>query len=324
METSKWDYEKINALFNESFTKLLFRAQSVHRTYFSHPDELELCSLLSIKTGACPEDCAYCPQSAHYQTSLTREKLYDLDRVIQKAKEAKEKGALRFCMGAAYRSPPAKDFTFILEMIAAVKKMGLETCVTLGALTAEHAQQLKTAGLDFYNHNIDTSKDYYEKIITTHTYQDRLDTLQHAANAGLQLCCGGILGMGETREDRIYFLLQLTQLPEPPKSIPINRLIPIPGTPLEKKGEIDSFEFVRSIAITRILMPASIIRLSAGRANMSDELQALCFMAGANSMWLGDKLLTTKNADPDKDMVLLKKLGISAKKQESLLKQESA
>jgi len=319
-QTKKWGYEKINDLFCQPFMKLLFTAQSIHRNHFSYPDEMELCSLLNIKTGGCPENCAYCPQSAHYQTGLSREKLYELNAVIEKAKEAKENGALRFCMGAAYRNPPAKDFPLILEMIKAVKKLDLETCVTLGTLTQEQAQQLKIAGLDFYNHNIDTSKEYYEKIITTHTYQDRINTLQHAADADLQLCCGGILGMGETRHDRINFLLQLTKLPEPPKSIPINRLIPIPGTPLENKGDIDPFEFIRSIAITRILMPTSIIRLSAGRANMSQELQALCFMAGANSMWLGDKLLTTKNANWDEDMVLLKKLGISIKKQE---KQES-
>lgn len=315
MTNVKWDSEKAQGIYETPFTELVFTAQSIHRQHFNS-DEMELCTLLSIKTGACPEDCAYCPQSGHYKTGLTREKLLPLENVIALAKEAKEQGATRFCMGAAWRNPSKKDLPNVVQMIAAVKETGLETCVTLGMLDEDQARQLKVAGLDFYNHNLDTSPEFYPKIISTHTYEDRLETLQHVKNAGLRVCCGGILGMGESPEDRIAFLVQLANLPEPPESVPINRLIPIPGTPLGQTQPIDHFEFIRVIALARIMMPKAVIRLSAGRADMSEEMQALCFLAGANSMWLGDKLLTTKNPESDQDMTLLKKLGMKAKTQQ--------
>ena len=318
MTTQKWNNENIRQLFESPLIELLYQAQTIHQENFD-PNEIELCTLLSIKTGACPEDCAYCPQSAHYETSLTREKLFNLDEIMEEAKQAKENGALRFCMGAAWRNPPKKDFPKVLEMIRAVKKIGLETCVTLGMLDETQAKALKEAGLDFYNHNLDTSPEYYKKIITTRTYQDRLETLQHVREADLSVCCGGIIGMGETREDRIAFLLQLASLPKAPESIPINRLIPIAGTPLEKTEPIENFEFIRTIAMTRIMMPTSIIRLSAGRGEMSHEMQALCFMAGANSMWLGEKLLTTQNSEKNKDLTFLKQLGMKAKENHASL-----
>jgi biotin synthase len=269
-----------------------------------------LCALLSIKTGRCPEDCAYCPQSAHYHTGIARENLFAVETVIKHALQAKANGVKRFCLGAAWRSPPKKAMPKIVEMIQAVKKVGLETCVTLGMLDSDAACELKAAGLDYYNHNLDTSSDYYQTIITTRTYQDRLDTLNYVAAAGIKICCGGIIGMGESRLDRINFLLQLAKLPEPPKSIPINRLIPIKGTPLEKVNPIDNIEFIRTIALTRIMMRKAVIRLSAGRMSMPEEMQILCFMAGANSIWLGEKLLTTPNGDRNYDLKMLKKLGI--------------
>lgn len=308
----EWNLEKAEQLYHLPFNKLLSTAQAIHQQHFA-ADEIELCTLLSIKTGTCPEDCAYCPQSGHYKTGVAKEKLLPLDKVVFLAKQAKEKGATRFCMGAAWRNPSKKDLPAVIEMVAAVKQIGLETCVTLGLLDAEQAQELKAAGLDFYNHNLDTSRDFYPNIISTHTYDDRLQTLTHVANSGLNVCCGGILGMGETRQDRLSFLVSLTRLPTTPKSIPINKLIRIPGTPLQQAQEIDSFDFVRTIALARIMMPKARIRLSAGRACMSQELQALCFLAGANSMWLGDKLLTTPNPATDDDYVLLKKLGMKAK-----------
>jgi biotin synthase len=313
MPMPKWDKEKIAHLYTIPFMDLLFTAQAIHRRNFKS-DEIELCTLLSIKTGACPENCAYCPQSGHYQTNLNREKLLPLEKVIAEAEQAKAKGATRFCMGAAWRQPSKKDLPMVIEMIKAVKKCGLETCVTLGMLDTEQAQQLKAAGLDFYNHNLDTSSDYYPKIISTHRYQDRLNTLKQVKNAGLRVCCGGILGMGESRQDRIGLLAELVNLPEAPESIPINRLIPIAGTPLEQAPAIDNIEFIRTIAITRILIPKAMIRLSAGRSSMSEEMQTLCFLAGANSMWLGDKLLTTQNAEINKDREMLVKLGIKPKK----------
>lgn len=309
MTQSAWNHDKVSALFELPFNELLFQAQTTHREHFKN-DEIELCSLLSVKTGTCPEDCAYCPQSGHYETGVERERLLDLEEVIAHAKDAKEKGATRFCMGAAWRNPPKKSFPRVLEMIKAVKAEGLEACVTLGMLDAEQAQQLHEAGLDYYNHNLDTSPEHYKKIITTRTYQDRLDTLEHVRSAGIHVCCGGILGMGETRDDRIAFLLQLAHLPEPPKSVPINKLIPIKGTPLEHSPAIDNLEFVRTIAAARIMLPASRIRLSAGRNSMSDEMQALCFMAGANSMWLGDTLLTQANPSPNRDAAMLSQLGM--------------
>jgi biotin synthase len=292
------------------FIELMAKAISTHLQYHQ-ANEMELCSLLSIKTGACPEDCAYCPQSGHYQTDLEREKMLPLEAVLAQAKNAKAEGAKRFCMGAAWRNPPKKDFPKVLEMIKGVKALGLEACVTLGMLDDEQAKALHEAGLDYYNHNLDTSPEHYKKIISTRTYEDRLETLERVRASGINVCCGGIVGMGETREDRIEFLLQLANLPEVPKSVPINRLIPIAGTPLAETPHIDNMEFVRTIAAARIMMPASMIRLSAGRSDMSDEMQALCFLAGANSIWLGDKLLTAQNPDCDHDRNLLDNLGFN-------------
>jgi len=307
-----WTTEKIEALYQLPFMELLFQAQTIHRQHFSK-NEIELCTLLSIKTGRCPEDCAYCPQSAHYDTGLEREQLFDVEAVIETAKQAKEKGATRFCMGAAWRSPPKKDFPKVIAMIKAVKDLGLEACVTLGMLDKEQAEQLHAAGLDYYNHNLDTSPDYYKKIITTRTYDDRLNTLQHVRDAGINVCCGGIIGMGETHLDRVQFLLQLAVLPEAPRSIPINKLIPIQGTPLAATAEIDNFAFIKTIAIARIMFPTSVIRLSAGREDMSEEMQTLCFLAGSNSIFYGEKLLTANNPDADTDAALFRKLGMTPK-----------
>ena len=310
--TSHWTADKINRLFEKPFMDLIYEAQTIHREHFPK-QEVELCTLLSIKTGRCPEDCAYCPQSAHYDTGVDNEKLFNLDEVREKAALAKSKGATRFCMGAAWRSPPKKDFSKVIAMIKTVKEMGLEACVTLGMLDEQQAKQLSDAGLDYYNHNLDSSPEYYKKIITTRTYEDRLNTLENVRNAGIHVCCGGIVGMGETRDDRINFLLQLAALPEAPGSIPINQLIPITGTPLASTKKIETFEFVRMIAIARIMFPNSMVRLSAGRESMSDEMQALCFLAGANSIHFGEKLLTAPNPDEDADMLLFQKLGISPK-----------
>jgi len=310
MTRTIWSSNTVKPLFEMPFIELIAKAVTVHLEHHK-ANEMELCSLLSIKTGACPEDCAYCPQSGHYNTELDREKLMPLEAVIAQAKNAKADGAKRFCMGAAWRNPPKKDFPKVVEMIKAVKDIGLETCVTLGMLDKEQTEALHAAGLDYYNHNLDTSPEHYKKIITTRTYDDRLETLEHVRNSGINVCCGGIIGMGESREDRMELLIQLANLPEPPKSVPINRLIPIKGTPLEHSDNIDNLEFVRTIAAARIMMPASMIRLSAGRATMSDEMQTLCFIAGANSIWLGDKLLTAQNPDSDHDMNLLCKLGMN-------------
>lgn len=307
----KWTHDKVAKLFDLPFMSLLYQAQTVHREHFN-VDALELCTLLSIKTGACPEDCAYCSQSGHYQTGLKREKLFDVEEVINHANIAKANGAKRFCMGAAWRSPPEKAMSKVVDMIKAVKALGLETCVTLGMLTKDQVTQLKEAGLDFYNHNLDTSPEYYEKIISTRTYQSRLDTLKLVQEGGINVCCGGIIGMGETRDDRIALLLQLASLPEPPQSVPINNLVPILGTPLEKTPKLDNFEFIRTIAVARLMLPTSVIRLSAGRKEMSEEMQTLCFMAGANSMWLGEKLLTVDNSGEDRDAQFLQKLGITS------------
>lgn len=310
MTQKTWCTETVRQFYDMPFIELIAKAITIHLQHHK-ANEMELCSLLSIKTGACPEDCAYCPQSAHYNTELPREKLMPLEAVIAQAKNAKAEGAKRFCMGAAWRNPPKKDFPKVVEMIKEVKNLGLETCVTLGMLDEQQAKELHAAGLDYYNHNLDTSPEHYKKIISTRTYDDRLETLQHVRASGINVCCGGIIGMGESREDRIELLIQLANLPEPPKSVPINRLIPIKGTPMEHTGQIDNLEFVRTIAAARIMMPASMIRLSAGRATMSDETQTLCFLAGANSIWLGDKLLTTQNPDSDHDMNLLAKLGMN-------------
>lgn len=305
-------YQRIKTLYESSFMDLLHQAQTIHRTHFN-PNEIECATLLSIKTGRCPEDCAYCPQSAHYDTGLTPEKLLSLEEVKQHARAAKAMGSTRFCMGAAWKYPNRKDFPQVLEMIKAVKEEGLEACVTLGALTEEQALQMKAAGLDFYNHNIDTSPEHYKKIISTRDFEERINTLEHVANAGLSTCCGGIVGMGETREDRIQFFMALLALKTRPTSIPINQLIRIKGTPLEHADSLDVFEFIRTIAIARILFPQSVVRLSAGREAMSDEMQALCFYAGANSIFLGNTLLVTQNPSEDHDYQLLKTLGMQSK-----------
>ena len=310
--TTIWMQSDVEKLYLAPFISLLCQAQAIHRENFN-PDEVQLGSLLSIKTGTCPEDCAYCPQSAHYQTGLQKEKLWDLNSVLEHAALAKKNGATRVCMGAAWRHPTDKDLQKVIPMIQGVKALGLETCVTLGMLRADQAEQLKAAGLDFYNHNLDTSPDFYKKIISTRTYQDRLETLAHVREAGIHVCCGGIIGMGETREDRMELLLQLANLPTAPESVPINRLVPIPGTPLADVEPISNIEFIRTIAIARIMMPHSVIRLSAGRETMSEEMQMLCFMAGAGSIWLGDKLLTAGNRESGVDEVMLEKLGIKAK-----------
>ena len=291
------------------FSALLYKAQTVHRESFK-PNAVQISTLLSIKTGTCPENCSYCPQSGHYKTGLKKEPLMKLDDVLEAAKRAKEAGATRFCMGAAWRGPRDEDLEAVCDMIEEVKKLGLESCVTLGLLKPHQADRLKQAGLDFYNHNIDTSEDHYSKIITTRTFEDRINTLNYVRESGLKVCCGGILGMGETNDDRIKMLMVLANLPQPPESVPINKLIRIPGTPLANEPEIDSFDFVRTIALARIMMPKSYVRLSAGREKMSDELQALCFMAGVNSIFYGEKLLTADNPVPEHDNALFQRLGL--------------
>ncbi|BCX82409.1 biotin synthase [Methylomarinovum caldicuralii] len=304
-----WSREEILALFDEPFNDLLFQAQTVHRRHFD-PNEVQVSTLLSIKTGGCPEDCAYCPQSGRYETGLERESLLPLDAVVEAARAAKAKGATRFCMGAAWRAPKDRDIEQVAEMVAQVKSLGLETCMTLGMLTAEQARKLRQAGLDYYNHNLDTSPEYYPQIISTRTYEDRLRTLEHVREAGMAVCCGGIVGMGEDREDRAGLLQQLANLPKHPESVPINLLVQVEGTPLHGREALDPIEFVRTVAVARILMPASRVRLSAGRSDMSDEMQALCFLAGANSVFYGEKLLTTDNPEADADRRLFERLGL--------------
>ena len=304
-----WKREELLALFDLPFPELLFRAASVHREHFD-PAQVQVSTLLSVKTGGCPEDCAYCPQAQRYDTGVNAQKLMDTDAVVERARAAKQAGASRFCMGAAWRSPKDRDIPKVAAMIAEVKALGLETCATLGMLEGHQAKALKDAGLDYYNHNLDTAPDYYDSIIHTRQYQDRLDTLEHVRNAGLKTCCGGIVGMGETREHRAGLLLALANLPAHPDSVPINRLVQVAGTPLHGSAELDPFEFVRMIAVARIVMPRSMVRLSAGREAMSDELQALCFAAGANSIFYGEKLLTTGNPDTERDQALFARLGI--------------
>jgi len=306
-----WKLAEVQELFALPFMDLMFAAQQVHRR-FQAPNTVQVSTLLSIKTGACPEDCAYCPQSARFDTGLAAQELLELEEVAAHARAAKEAGATRFCMGAAYRSPKPKDLRKVLAMIQAVKSLGMETCATLGMLTAEQAHELKAAGLDYYNHNLDTSPEYYEKIITTRTYQDRLDTLARVREAGMSVCCGGIVGMGEEPQDRAALLHTLATLPTHPDSVPINQLVRVKGTPLEQAPALDPFDFVRTIAVARILMPRCHVRLSAGRGEMSDELQALCFLAGANSIFYGEKLLTTGNPDTLHDQTLFKRLKIAA------------
>jgi biotin synthase len=305
-----WTHQEITALFALPFNDLLFQAQTVHRRNFN-PNEVQVSTLCSIKTGACPEDCAYCPQSARYDTGLEREKLMAVEKVIEEARAAKAAGATRFCMGAAWRSPKNKDMPYVLGMVQQVKELGLETCMTLGMLDAQQAQDLADAGLDYYNHNLDTSPEYYGEIITTRTYQDRLNTLANVRSAGMKVCCGGIVGMGEEEQDRVGLLHQLATLPEHPESVPINMLVKVAGTPLENEKDLDPFDFIRTIAVARILMPRSHVRLSAGREQMNDQTQALAFFAGANSIFYGEKLLTTPNPEANKDKQLFARLGIT-------------
>jgi biotin synthase len=304
-----WSRDEVRALFELPFNELLYRAQTAHRRNFD-PNAVQISTLLSIKTGGCPEDCGYCPQSVHHDTGLEPEALLDVEAVVTAARRAREAGATRFCMGAAWRSPRGRNFERVVEMVRRVRAEGLETCVTLGMLEAEQARQLKQAGLDYYNHNLDTSPEFYGEIITTRRYQDRLDTLGHVRDAGINVCCGGIVGLGEGRDDRVSLLCELANLPEHPGSVPINQLVKVAGTPLENETAIDPLEFVRTIAVARLLMPRAYVRLSAGRGEMSDELQALCFFAGANSIFYGEKLLTTGNPDTARDDALFEKLGL--------------
>jgi biotin synthase len=309
-ERHDWSVAEVEGLLGMPFNDLLFRAQSVHRQRFD-PNQVQVSTLLSIKTGACPEDCGYCSQSSRNDTGLERERLLPLDEVLQAAQAAKDTGATRFCMGAAWRNPTDKNLDRVVEMVEAVRGLGLETCLTLGMLTEPQAHRLKDAGLDYYNHNLDTSPEFYGQVITTRTYQDRLDTLGHVRAAGLNVCSGGILGMGESRRDRAAMLCQLANLPVHPESVPINMLVQVEGTPLFGNDELDPLEFVRTIAVARLMMPGSYVRLSAGRTEMSDETQALCFLAGANSMFYGDRLLTTDNPEADQDRRLFDRLGLN-------------
>lgn len=305
-----WQHEEVATLFALPLNDLLFKAHSIHRQNFD-ANQVQVSTLLSIKTGACPEDCAYCPQSARYDTKLEKEKLMEVEAVIEKAKAAKAAGSDRFCMGAAWRSPRAKDMPYVIAMVKGVKDLGMETCMTLGMLDEDKSSQLADAGLDYYNHNLDTSPEYYGDIITTRTYSDRLETLQNVRDSGMKVCSGGIVGMGEQEKDRIGLLRQLANLPQHPESVPINQLVKVAGTPLEAEGDLDPFEFIRTIAAARIMMPKSYVRLSAGREDMSEEMQSMCFFAGANSIFYGECLLTTPNPAANKDQELFRKLGIN-------------
>ncbi|MGJ8524718.1 Biotin synthase [Halomonadaceae bacterium LMG 33818] len=310
-----WQRSEIETLLTLPFTELLFRAQQTHRQHFD-PTAIQVSTLLSIKTGACPEDCKYCPQSGHYNTSLEKEKLMQVERVLQEAQAAKEIGATRFCMGAAWKHPSVKDMPYVLEMVKGVRALGMETCMTLGRLSQSQAEALADAGLDYYNHNLDTSPEFYANIITTRTYSERLETLSHVRDAGMKICAGGIVGMGESVRDRAGLLQQLANLPVHPESVPINMLVRVEGTPLANAEDLDPFEFVRTVAVARILMPHSRVRLAAGREQMSDELQALTFMAGANSIFYGKRLLTTPNPEEDHDHQLFQRLGLKTERRE--------
>jgi biotin synthase len=305
-----WHIDEVLVLYALPFNDLIFKAQTIHRQNFD-PNEVQVSSLLSIKTGACSEDCGYCPQSARYDTGLKSEPMMSVDAVIEAAKQAKNLGASRFCMGAAWRKPKDKDVERVVEMVQGVKALGMETCVTLGMLTDEQTVRLKDGGLDYYNHNLDTSEEYYSDIITTRTYQDRLDTLARVRDAGINVCCGGIVGMGESDVDRANLLIELANMPKHPESVPVNMLVQVEGTPLMGTEELDPFMFIRTLAVARIMMPKSRVRLSAGRNNMSDEMQALCFLAGANSIFYGEKLLTTDNPVTNHDKVLFERLGVN-------------
>jgi len=306
-----WTAETAWATYSLPFNDLLFKAQSIHRQHFD-PNRVQLSRLLNIKTGGCPEDCGYCSQSSHHATGLAAAKLMDVEKIVAEARKAKEGGATRYCMGAAWRNPKPRDMDAIVEIVGAVKSLGLETCMTLGMLDREQADRLSAAGLDYYNHNIDTSERYYPTVTSTRTFADRLDTLEHVRESGMKVCCGGILGMGEAERDRVDMLVTLANLPEAPESVPINMLIPIAGTPLGQSAPIEPIEFVRIVALARIMMPTSFVRLSAGRSAMSDEMQALCFFAGANSIFVGDTLLTTANPEDAADRKLFNRLGIEA------------
>ncbi|MEQ1738299.1 MAG: biotin synthase BioB [Methyloglobulus sp.] len=305
-----WQLAEVLALYALPFNDLIFKAQTIHRQNFD-PNEVQVSSLLSIKTGACSEDCGYCPQSARFDTGLKSEPLMCVDDVIAAAQQAKNQGASRFCMGAAWRKPKDKDVEKVVEMVQGVKALGMETCVTLGMLTDEQTAKLKDGGLDYYNHNLDTSEDYYAEVITTRTYQDRLDTLARVRDAGINVCCGGIVGMGESDKDRANLLIELANMPKHPESVPVNMLVQVEGTPLMGTEELDPFMFIRTLAVARIMMPKSRVRLSAGRNKMSDEMQALCFLAGANSIFYGEKLLTTDNPLANQDKVLFERLGVN-------------
>ena len=311
-----WARSEVEALFDLPFTELLHRAGSAHRQHFD-PAEVQVSTLLSVKTGGCPEDCGYCPQAARYHTGVEATKLMETEAVVARARQAKAAGASRFCMGAAWRSPKDRDIPKVAAMIREVKALGLETCATLGMLSGPQAHALKDAGLDYYNHNLDTDPEFYGDIIQTREVQDRLDTLGHVRDAGMKTCCGGIVGMGESRRQRAGLLQALANLPAHPDSVPINRLVQVEGTPLHGTVELDPFEFVRTVAVARVLMPASMVRLSAGRESMSDELQALCFAAGANSIFYGEKLLTTGNPDTERDRALFARLGLRPMQVES-------
>ncbi len=317
-----WELDEIKALFELPFNDLLFKAHSIHRETFD-PNKVQVSSLLNIKTGACPEDCSYCSQSSKYDTGLGREKLMEIDQVLHQAKKAKDKGASRFCMGAAWRNPTDKSLDKVIPMIQGVKAMGMETCVTLGMITPSQASTLKEAGLDYYNHNIDTSKEHYPNVVSTRNFQDRLDTLEAVKNANINVCSGGILGMGETETDRASMLQSLSNLEKHPDSVPINLLVPIPGTPFENVKPPSESEFVRTIAVARILMPNSVVRLSAGRLEMGEGMQALCFFAGANSIFYGEQLLTTDNPTSANDQLLFSRLGINKEDNQQLLPQDS-
>ena len=307
---NNWTREEVLALFNQPFNDLLFNAQVAHRLHFN-PNQVQLSTLLSIKTGACPEDCKYCPQSARYDTGLEKEKLLQIEQVIEAARAAKSSGSSRFCMGAAWRSPHDRDIPAVAAMIREVKALGLETCMTLGMLSVDQADNLADAGLDYYNHNLDTSKEFYGEVITTRTYQDRLNTLSNVRNSGMKVCAGGIVGMGEEQTDRAGLLIELANLPRHPESVPINMLVKVPGTPMADLDALDPFEFIRTIAVARLMMPQSYVRLSAGREDMNEQMQAMAFMAGANSIFYCEKLLTTPNPAANTDLQLFKRLGIT-------------
>jgi len=309
MAPPRWTSGTAFSLYMQPFNDLLFRAHAIHREHFD-PNRVQLSRLLNIKTGGCPEDCGYCSQSSHHATGFAASKLMGVEKIVAEARKAKEGGATRYCMGAAWRNPKPRDMDAIVEIVGAVKALGLETCMTLGMLDREQADRLNAAGLDYYNHNIDTSERYYSSVVSTRTFADRLDTLEHVRQSGMKVCCGGILGMGESEADRVDMLVTLANLPEPPESVPINMLIPIPGTPLERSEPIAGIEFVRIVALARIMMPASFVRLSAGRTAMTDEMQALCFFAGANSIFVGDTLLTAGNPADAADRKLFGRLGL--------------